>query len=274
MRPGANHAGVAALFARHGAQLCLLIGLAFVLAANARPAFAAAPDHAAWDRLLKVYVKPGRDGVNRVNYAAFKSRGHQALKAYLASLQSADPTKLGRNDRFAYYVNLYNAKTIDIVLDHYPVSSIKKISLGGGLFASGPWKAKVVKVKGRALSLDDIEHGILRKQFKDPRVHYAVNCASIGCPNLPKEAFTGAMLNAQLDASARAYVNNPRGFRFVGAKLTASSIYDWFQEDFGGTERGVIQHARKYAKPELTAMLSKAASINRFTYDWSLNDTR
>lgn len=210
-----------------------LIALASVAAAAtlaiAAPAHAGAPrdivarsadgssvrvDHSAWDKLLKAHVKPGNDGLNRVDYASFKKLGQEALKTYLLTLVRVDPARLDRKEQFAYLANLYNAKTIDIVLDHYPVRSIKDISLGGGLFAAftgGPWKAKVVSVAGVSLSLDDIEHDILRKVFKDPRVHYAVNCASIGCPNLQAEAFTAGRLDAQLDAAARAYVNHPRG---------------------------------------------------------------
>jgi hypothetical protein len=248
-----------------------------ITALGSAKATSATIDHSAFDLLLKAYVKQGADGVNRVDYASFKRDGHAALKTYIGSLQSVDFNTLGRREQFAFFVNLYNAKTLDIVLDHYPVKSIKKISLGGGLFASisgGPWKAKVVKLNGVALSLDDIEHQILRKRFKDPRIHYAVNCASIGCPNLAREAYTGAKLNAQLDAGARSYINHPRGMRFEGGTLIASSIYDWFKKDFGGTDQGIVKHALKYAGPDLAAKLSTAKSISGFAYDWSLNDTK
>lgn len=234
-------------------------------------------DHSSWDRLLKTYVVPGPDGLNRVDYAAFKASGHAELKQYVAQLQTVDPRKLDRPEQFALLANLYNAKTIDIVLDKYPVRSIKDISLGGGLFASitgGPWKAKVVTLNGMALSLDDIEHGILRPVFRDPRVHYAVNCASIGCPNLQTEAFTGALLSEQLDAGARAYVNHPRGFDARGGQIVASSIYSWFKEDFGGSDGGVLAHARKYASPALAEKLNSATSIGDHQYDWGLNDAR
>lgn len=257
-----------------------LIALACVFAIASPEIVGAEPDavdHSAWDRLLKTYVRPSADGITRVNYASFKARDHSALKHYLGDLQSINPNRLDRNEQFAFYVNLYNAKTIDIVLDHYPVASIKKILLGGGLFAAlsgGPWKAKVVKVNGTALSLDDIEHGILRKSFKDPRVHYAVNCASIGCPNLATKAYTGANLDAQLDAGARSYVNHPRGLRVEGRSVVASSIYDWFKEDFGGTDQGVIRHAQNYTDPALAKRLTAAKSIGSFEYDWSLNDTK
>jgi len=233
-------------------------------------------DHAAWDGLLKSYVKPGSDGIHRVDYAAFKSAGHKDLKSYIARLEAADPARLGRPEQFALLANLYNAKTIDIVLDHYPVKSIKDISLGGSItavFTGGPWKSKVTRLAGVELSLDDIEHGILRPLFKDPRVHYAVNCASIGCPNLATEAFTGVKLDQQLDAGARAYINHPRGVSYKGGSLTASSIFDWFKSDFGETDAAVIAHFRKYAAPELNGNLAKANSIADYVYDWSLNDT-
>ena len=232
-------------------------------------------DHAVWDKLLKTYVKPGTDGLNRVDYAAFKKAGQGELKQYIRRLEEVDPQTLDRPEQFALLANLYNAKTIDVVLDKYPVKSIKDISLGGGLLASvtgGPWKAKVLKVKGVDFSLDDIEHGILRPVFKDPRAHYSVNCASIGCPNLGTEAFTGAGLNAQLDAGAKAYVNHPRGVSVAQGAVTVSSIYSWFKADFGGSDDGVLAHLRKYASPDLAAKLQSVKSIAKDQYDWGLND--
>lgn len=234
-------------------------------------------DHSVWDRLLKTYVKPGSDGMNRVDYAAFKSTAQGELKLYIARLETVDPRELNRAEQFALLANLYNARTIDIVLDHYPIKSIKDISLGGGLFAAfagGPWKAKVTRLGGVELSLDDIEHGILRPVFKDPRVHYAVNCASIGCPNIGTEAFTGARLNQQLDAAARAYVNHPRGVRIEGTTAAVSSIYTWFKGDFGGEDRGVLAHLLKHAAEPLAEKLRTVSSISYQTYDWGLNDTK
>ncbi len=234
-------------------------------------------DHAAWTRLLDAYVVKGKDGLNRVAYKRFKNAGHEPLKAYLVKLQAIDVRKLGRAEQFAFWANLYNAKTIDIVLDKYPVASIKDIRLGGGLFAvvtGGPWKKQVVTVNGIKLSLDDIEHKILRALFKDARVHYAVNCASVGCPNLRREAFTGATLEAQLDAGASDYINSPRGFVQKDGGITASKIYTWFKADFGGSAKGAITHALKYAKPELAAALKAAGDINDYAYDWQLNDAK
>ncbi len=238
-------------------------------------------DHSAWDKLLGAYVKPGADGVNRVDYAAMKAAGQSALKGYVKALEAVDPRKLDRPEQFAFWANLYNAKTIDIILDHYPVASIRDITIGGGLFdlvkksvgAGGPWKAEVLKVGGQSLSLDTIEHEILRPTFKDPRVHYSVNCASYGCPNLATEAFTGAKLEGQLDAGARAFVNHARGISVNGGKVTASSIYTWFAADFGGSAKGVLAHVRAYATPELKAKLEGVTTIDGYQYDWSLNDT-
>lgn len=228
-------------------------------------------DHNAWTKLLQTYVKPRSDGLNRVDYARFKAEGRPALSAYLTQLQAVDPTQLDKPEQFAFWANLYNAKTIDVVLEAYPVSSIKKITFGN-ILASGPWSKKVLRVSGTELSLDDIEHTILRPYFKDARVHYAVNCASVGCPNLGVAAFTGAQLGAQLDAAASAFVNHPRGFKVGGGRVEASKIYSWFSKDFGKGDADVLAHARNFASSPLKEALSKATAINGFDYDWSLND--
>ena len=232
-------------------------------------------DHSAFDALLKAYVTPAERGLNRLDYKALKSEKQPALKAYIAGLEKVQVATLDRPEQFAFWANLYNAKTVDIILDKYPVKSIKDISLGGGLIAAvtgGPWKAKVLRVAGREISLDDIEHGILRPVFNDPRVHYAVNCASVGCPNIGREALTGTKLEQQLDAAATAFINSPRGVSVLDGRITASSIYNWFQADFGGSPSGVIEHARRYAEPALKQKLEGITTIAGHDYSWSLND--
>ena len=237
-------------------------------------------DHSSWDKLLKTYVKPDRNGLNRVDYRSFKAKDHRTLKAYVKKLQATNVASLAKAEQFAFWVNLYNAKTIDVILDHYPVTSIRKITIKAGLFdilkssvgAGGPWKAKIMKVAGNDLSLDDIEHGILRPIFRDPRIHYAVNCASVGCPNLRRTAFSASNLEASLEAGARQYINSPRGISTAGGKLQASSIYKWFQADFGGSEQGVLKHVRKYAEGTTKAKLKRARGIDGYAYDWGLND--
>ena len=222
-------------------------------------------DHSAWSQFLASYVRPGSDGVNRVDYAAAKAAQGQ-LKGYISRLTAMDPTSMPRDAAFAYWANLYNAKTVDIILDNYPVASIRDI--GGGLFSRGPWDDDVVTVNGRALSLNDIEHGIMRPVWNDPRIHYAVNCASIGCPNLMTRAFTASGLNAALDQAARDYITNPRGAQMTSNGLVVSSIFEWYKSDFGGNDAGVIRHLSQYGGP------SGASSIYDDRYDWALNDAR
>jgi hypothetical protein len=233
------------------------------------------PDHAPWARLLEAYLERGESGApNRFDYGALKanSEDRAALRAYIASLEAMDPGLLPRGEAFAFWVNLYNALTVEVVIDHYPVASIRDIAISPGLFSTGPWGKKLVTVAGRELSLDDIEHGILRPDFGDSRVHYAVNCASVGCPDLAARPYTGDELDAMLDSAARAYVNSPRGARVEGGKLTASGIFKWYMKDFGGTEEGVLAELRKYAGPDLAAALENVSGVASYDYDWSLND--
>lgn len=228
-------------------------------------------DHQPWDAFLAKYVFKGSDGLNRVGYGDVSPTDAQALKTYIRSLEAVDVDLLDRPEQFAYWANLYNATTIDLIIDNYPVASIRKIKLGG-LFSTGPWKQKLLTVVGIELSLDDIEHEILRKAWSDPRVHYAVNCASISCPNLKSSAYRGVTLEADLDQAARDYINHPRAVLIEGGKLKVSSIYGWFKVDFGANDAGVIDHLRKYATPDLAAKLKDVTKISSHHYDWGLND--
>jgi hypothetical protein len=154
----------------------------------------------------------------------------------------------------------------------YPVASIRDIDISPDWFSNGPWNAKLRAIEGEAVSLNDIEHRILRPIWRDPRIHYGVNCASIGCPNLRAQAFTAANAEALLASGARDYVNHPRGARIEDGRLIVSSAYVWFAEDFGGDDAGVIAHLRRYARPELRAALAEVDEIGDFVYDWRLND--
>ena len=231
-------------------------------------------DHSAWDGLLQAFVSVRADGVNLVDYARFKAEGHQRLKAYLSSLQSVRVTGLAKDEQFAFWVNLYNALTVDVVLDHYPVASIRDIDISPGFFANGPWGKTLVRVEGVSLSLDDIEHKILRPIWRDPRIHYAVNCASIGCPNLAMKAYVAQDVEAMLSAAARDYVNSSRGVHVVDGEVIASKIYSWYSQDFGRSEAALIAHLRKYALPGLRAQLRGVGEISDYAYDWRLNDGR
>ncbi len=228
-------------------------------------------DHSAWDTLLEKYVMPSPDGINRFAYSAVTAADKQALKAYLARLQDTKVTALNSDEQRAFWINLYNALTIDVVLDHYPVKSIRDVRLGFSLLG-GPWGKSLVAVEGNELSLNNIEHDILRKIWHDPRVHYAVNCASLSCPNLMAKAFTGATLDAMLTRGAHAYVNHPRGVQVSGNKARLSSIYSWYARDFGANQAALIAHLQQYASPELNAQFSKVDTISGYDYEWSLND--
>lgn len=231
------------------------------------------------DDLLGRHVVSGPDGIARVAYGAWKSSSADvaALEEWIATSARRQPSSMARAEAFAFWANLYNALTLQVVLANYPVRSIRDIRSTGVPFDlrqfSGPWRTRLVTVEQRRLSLDDIEHGILRPQFRDPRVHYAVNCASLGCPDIGRRSLRAATLDAELDAAARRYVNHPRGVSVgAGGRLRVSSIYRWFREDFGGDDAGVVAHLRRYAMPPLATALAGEVTIAEDGYDWSLND--
>lgn len=230
-------------------------------------------DHSAWDGLLQRYVVPAEDGLNRFRYDGVTPADRKRLADYIGKLQAIKATAYSRAEQRAFWINLYNAATISVVLEHYPVKSIREIKLGG-LFSGGPWQAKWLSVEGEALSLDDIEHRILRPIWQDPLTHYAVNCASIGCPNLANRAYTVENTRALAEAGARAYINSQRGVWFKSGKLYVSSIYKWFRSDFGDSDAAVIAHLRKYATPELAKQLDSVQKISGDDYDWALNAAR
>ncbi len=226
--------------------------------------------HLAWARFLAKYVELPPDGINRVAYHKVSKADREKLESYLVALGDVSVSALRRDEQLAYWINFYNALTVKVILDHYPVASIRDIDISPGLFADGPWDAKQARVAGLELSLNDIEHRILRPIWKDPRVHYAINCASIGCPNLQTFVFEGDKIEEMLEETAFEYINHPRGVRVEDGALIVSSIFVWFEEDFGGAS-GVLRHLKKYADPALKEALT-GATIGDDEYDWSLND--
>lgn len=226
-------------------------------------------DHAAWDQFLFRYVRTDRTGLNRVAYRKVTSADRAALANYIGTLERVQISNYRRAEQFAYWVNLYNAVTIRTVLDEYPVESIRKIN--DGFFSPGPWDRKLVTVEGQALSLNDIESRILRPLWDDPRTHYVINCASIGCPNLEGSAYRAAGLENRLDDAARRYINNARGVRIEDGELIVSSIFAWFRGDYGGSEATVLKHLKAYADADLKAALAGRTKIDGYEYDWGLN---
>lgn len=219
-------------------------------------------DHSLWAELLEAHVKLGV-----VDYKGFQ-KDEKKLDQYLEALENVSPDTLDRDAQFAYYINLYNAWTVKLILTEYPdIESIKDI---GGFFSS-PWKKKIVRVKGGVLTLDNVEHDILRPQFKDPRVHFAVNCASRGCPPLRSEPYRGPDLDRQLDDATAGFINDPQRNYLKGNALYVSRIFKWFKEDFNDDIAGFII---QYADPPLKAALEAGAGrieIEYLDYDWGLN---
>lgn len=247
--------------------VCLL-ACSLALAPSAR---AQADLHQPWDLLLSAYLVESADGINRFDYAGLRDddAARASLNAYISALEAFSVSTLDRPDQFAFWANMYNAVTVRLIVDEAPENSIRQIRPRP--WSIGPWGMELVTVEGRRLSLDDIEHRILRQEFEAALVHYAVNCASIGCPNLKPSAWRGETLNADLDMAARAYVNHPRGVAVSDSGVRVSRIYDWFKEDFGGDDAGVLAHLIRYAEPELAERLGQERRIAGYDYDWSLN---
>ncbi len=219
---------------------------------------------APYSTLLRLYVHNGS-----VDYAGFKEDAKR-LDSYLSLLAHVDPDDLSARDQKAFYINVYNAWTIKLVLLRYPkISSIKD---AGSLFQS-PWKIAMVKLGGKTVTLEYIENDILRPKFKDARVHFALNCASKSCPPLRPEPYDGNRLNEQLEDQVRTFISNPAFNRIEGQTLLLSKIFDWYAQDFGGTA-GTLEFLRRYAGPELRKgldTLGPSPKISYLDYDWSLN---
>lgn len=229
-------------------------------------------DHGAWDRFLKQYVVTNDpSGIHRVRYQAVTPEDRKLLKGYVQALQAIAVSNYNRAEQRAYWINLYNAATVDLILGRFPVASIRDINISPGFLARGPWGAKLFSIEAEKLSLDDVEHRILRPIWKDNRIHYALNCASLGCPNLQPLSYTAANTEELLERGAREFINHPRGVAIQKGRLQVSSIYVWFQEDFGGDAEGLMEHWQQYAGPRLADALSKYTGGLAHDYDWRLN---
>ena len=225
--------------------------------------------HDEWDGFLARHLTE-RDGITRIAYGAIPAADRAALDQYIDRLSRTAVRSLARDEQRAFWINLYNALTIQVVLEHYPTKSIRNIPPQP--LPLGPWNRKLITIERQRLTLNDIEHRILRPIWRDPRVHYAINCASIGCPNIAERAFTAANTERMLDAAAIAFINHPRGVSVQNGKLRVSSIYHWFSKDFGANDGEVIAHLRRYARPPLLAQLKNIDKISGHEYDWSLNE--
>ena len=228
----------------------------------AEGAASAAVDHSGFDALLKRVVRGGG-----VDYEAL-ARDPAPLDAYLETLAGADFEALPRDGKLALLINAYNAFTLRLILDHYPLASIKDIP------DAERWKKTRWKVLGTTVSLDALEHEYLRAKFKEPRIHFAINCASVGCPPLRPEAYAPERLEAQLDDQAKQIHSQPTWFRYDAQAnaLELTELYSWFGGDFDAAAGSVLKFVARYS-PEVAAALEAGTppSVSFMDYDWSLN---
>lgn len=210
--------------------------------------------HDSWDKLLRKHVSSS----GKVNYKSFKS-DKIALESYIKLLQD-NPLQdsWNKNKKMAYWINAYNAFTIKLIVDNYPISSITK--LDGGK----PWDKKWIKLGGKTYSLNNIENDILRPQYKDARIHFAVNCAAKSCPTLLNRAWTASNLNANFEKQATAFINNANFNKISEKNIEVSKIFEWYAVDFGD----LITYLNKYSRTKIKSN----AKINYMEYDWNLNE--
>ncbi len=247
---------------KNGALTISVLLAALILPTALPTAADGAVDHGIYAELLSKYVKDGW-----VNYAGWKAEEGR-LDQYLRVLEQVEPDRLDREEQFAFYVNAYNAWTIKLILTAYPgIKSIKDL----GSFLQSPWKKEFVRIHDQVLSLDHIEHDILRPRFRDPRVHFAINCASKSCPPLLPEPYRGDRLDKQLTRVTVEFLSQPANSRLEGRQLWVSSIFKWFADDFSP---GVVDFYLKYAQGDLKQKLQAGRDrieLKYLDYDWSLN---
>jgi len=230
-------------------------------------------NHDPWQAMLSKYVDDAHpSGVNRFDYDAVTPVDLQRLKDYLSYLQKLEPRQFNQAEQLAYWINLYNAKIVELVASAYAqndkINSVREVR--SGVFVPGPWKRDSLTIVFQEMSLEDIEHGILRPNFQDFRIHYVLNDASIGCPNLLKTAFRGENNEELLQKAEKDYLTHSRAIRVESGELVLASMFDWYRSDFASDTQGLFDYLRKNAVPELAATLNSNLDI-RFEHDWALN---
>ena len=219
-----------------------------------------APDHAVWDELLNAHVDTGW-----VNYKGFLQDSTK-LNSYLETLSNCAPSiSWSKSEKLAFWINAYNAFTVKLVVDHYPVESIKDIKKGVP-FINSVWDIKFFEIGGREMDLNQIEHSILRKEFDEPRIHFAIVCASKSCPELLNNAYTAEKLQQQLQQQAVEFINDESKNRFQENKIYLSPIFKWFKGDF--TKQSTL---KDFVSNYAIKGFSKDVSVSYTEYDWSLN---
>ena len=229
-------------------------------------------DHTMYKIFLAKYVNTNHpSGINLVRYSLVTKQDKLLLKEYIRQLESVPISRYQREEQLPFWINLYNAVIIDLILDRYPVKSIEDITLGTDRFSWGPWDAGLVTIENVTLSLNDIRHGILMSVWKDPRIHYALCNGSVSAPDINPEPFTRENTPDLLNTLARNYINHIRGSEFVDGRLTLSSMYSWYMNDFGGTELRIKEHIMGYVSPTYKDRIRKYNGTIAYRYDWNLN---
>ena len=230
-------------------------------------------DHGPWDALLKKHVVLLEGGkASQLDYAGVAAE-REALRGYLASVSAVKEAEFNgwpKPEQMAFLINAYNAYTVEKVLTRYP--EIRSIWDFGKVFGN-PFRDEFFRLLGARTSLDGIEHGMLRKRYGEPRVHYALNCASVGCPMLREEAYSGVHLEKQLEEQALRFLSDRSRNRYRDGRLEVSKIFDWYKEDFEPRERYFQRYARELGIPAGLGS-SSVPRLAFLDYDWSLNDSR
>jgi len=249
-------------------RLLIVLASASLLAAcsslNPQTADTSPISHQLWDSLLKQHV----NAEGWVDYEGFQ-KDRDVLKKYLNLLQANGPNddNWSREEQLAYWINVYNAFTVELILKHYPLESIKDIGSSIQVpFINSPWDIKFIEIGGETLDLNNVEHNILRKHLQEPRIHFAINCASYSCPRLRNEAFTADKLEAQLEEAAHEFINDPKRNTITAEKAEVSMIFSWFKGDF--TKEGTL---RDFLNKYSDTTIKQDAKVGHRKYDWSLN---
>lgn len=222
-------------------------------------------DHSKWNGLLKKYVVTGHSsGVNRFDYASVSAFDRGELNAYLAYMEQMDPRQLNIGNQKAFWLNLFNASLVQQVLKSEPENSIKDIS------SRTLWRKKRHSIAMQRISLDDIEHGILRPIFKDPRVHFSMVAGAIGSGNILNQAYTGANIESLLEQNTKDYLTHSRGLSFDGKRLVLSSIFKWYESDFGNDFEEVKSFILPYVSDRVAKLLEGTGNA-KYDYNWALN---
>ncbi len=224
-------------------------------------------DHSKFDQILKAYV----DNKGLVDYNSIAQ--DKKFTEYMQSLQSAKVEEFSRDGQLAFWINAYNAVTIDKVIKKKPKKSVRETLVPGLWTSTKFFTTQEHMVANQRLSQDDIEHEILRKKYRDPRIHFAIICASMGCPQLPRMAYTAENVQVRLDEETRKYLNSPRGTRIDRAEniLHVSKLFDWFVTDFIQKSGSTLAFMRPYLNEETLSFLERDPKISYLEYNWALN---